>query len=313
MILITGGLGFIGSHTTRALLDLGESCVLAQRHAAQLPVLISGGKGGRVVVEQVDVTNLDALRPIGQRYPITGIVHLAGAAPGAEPLAGARAGTEGLFNVLRVASDWPVRRVGVASTIGVYGGVVAEGPLHEDLPLPLTAGHLIPASKKVAELLADFIGSATGLDVYSFRIGAAWGPLGRPASRFFAAPQLVHAAARGQTPPAPAYADDGIDMIYAKDCGRAIALLQLAEGLNHPVYNVASGRATSNKELAEAIEKVIPGARTELRGGRDPAGSHRDVHLDLTRIRQDVGFQPAYDTEQAVADYVGWLQAGNER
>lgn len=28
MILITGGLGFIGSHTTRALLDLGESCVL---------------------------------------------------------------------------------------------------------------------------------------------------------------------------------------------------------------------------------------------------------------------------------------------
>jgi NADP-dependent 3-hydroxy acid dehydrogenase YdfG len=67
MILITGGLGFIGSHTTRALLDLGESCVLAQRHAAQLPVLISGGKGGRVVVEQVDVTNLDALRPIGQR------------------------------------------------------------------------------------------------------------------------------------------------------------------------------------------------------------------------------------------------------
>ena len=33
MILITGGLGFIGSHTTRALLDLGESCVLVQRRA----------------------------------------------------------------------------------------------------------------------------------------------------------------------------------------------------------------------------------------------------------------------------------------
>ncbi len=48
MILITGGLGFIGSHTTRALLELGESCVLAQRRAADAPELISGELGRRV-------------------------------------------------------------------------------------------------------------------------------------------------------------------------------------------------------------------------------------------------------------------------
>jgi UDP-glucose 4-epimerase len=313
MILITGGLGFIGSHTTRALLDLGESCVLAQRQATPLPGLISGEVGSRVFIEQVDVTNPDTLRPVGERYPITGIVHLAGAALGAEPVAGAREGTEGLFNVLSAATNWQVRRVGVASTIGVYGRVAADGPLREDLPLPLTAGHPIPASKKVAELLADCVGSATGLDVYSFRIGAAWGPLGRPVSRFFAAPQLVHAAVRGQAPETPVYAGDAIDMIYVRDCGRAIASLQTADRLDHRVYNVANGRATANRELAEAIEKVIPGAPTSLRKGRDPAGPGRDVYLDITRIRRDTGFQPAYDTERAVADYVNWLRAGNER
>ncbi len=45
MILITGGLGFIGSHTTRALLDLGESCVLVQRRAPELPADLA--RGGR--------------------------------------------------------------------------------------------------------------------------------------------------------------------------------------------------------------------------------------------------------------------------
>jgi nucleoside-diphosphate-sugar epimerase len=52
MILITGGLGFIGSHTTQALLDLGESCVLVQRRAAVVPDALVGEVGRRVFVEQ---------------------------------------------------------------------------------------------------------------------------------------------------------------------------------------------------------------------------------------------------------------------
>jgi UDP-glucose 4-epimerase len=45
MILITGGLGFIGSHTARALLDLGEPCVLVQRRQPVLPNFLA--RGGR--------------------------------------------------------------------------------------------------------------------------------------------------------------------------------------------------------------------------------------------------------------------------
>ena len=205
MILITGGLGFIGTHTTRALLDLGESCVLVQRRAATaaaLPGLISGAADGRVVVESVDVTDLAALLRIGERHEITGVLHLAGAPwpPGPDPIADARAGCEGLLNVLQAARDWRVARVGVASTIGVYGGADASEPLREDTLLPLTAGHAIPGAKKVAELLCDQLAEATGMEIYSVRIAGVWGPLGRPTSRFFGAPQLVHAAANGTAP-----------------------------------------------------------------------------------------------------------------
>jgi UDP-glucose 4-epimerase len=207
-----------------------------------------------------------------------------------------------------------VDRVGVASTIGVYGGVTAEGPLGEDTPLPMVAGHVIPAFKKIGELLTDHLAGATGIDVVNYRISAIWGPLGRAADPFFPAPQLVHAAARGTAPDlsalrSPVYAEDAIDLCYVKDCGRAIALLQLADQLSHRTYNVASGRATTNAEVIAAIKKVVPDAQIELPTG----GTGPQWYLDITRIQQDTGYRPAYDTERAAADYIAWLGAGNER
>jgi UDP-glucose 4-epimerase len=322
MILITGGLGFIGTHTARALLDLGESCVLAQRRTEALPGAFAQEAGARVLVERVDITDRERFLQIGRRHRITGIVHLAGSVPwppaADEPVAGARRAIDSLLNVVEAAGDWGVRRVGVASTIGVYGGVDAQSPLHEDLPLPMTSGHVIPAFKKVGELLSDHLAGATGVEIVNLRISAIWGPLGRPTSVFFPAPQLVHAAARGRAPDlstlhGPAYADNGGDLCYARDCGRAIALLQVTEKLSHRTYNVASGRVTTNGELVAAIREVVPGARIDLPGGRDPDGPATDIHLDVTRIHRDTGYRPAYDTGRAVADYLDWLRAGNER
>ncbi|HEV2347617.1 MAG TPA: NAD(P)-dependent oxidoreductase [Actinocrinis sp.] len=323
MILITGGLGFIGTHTARALLDLGQSCALVQRRAPDqpLPEPIAGEAGTRIFVEQADVTDLPALLKIGERHEITGVLHLAVSVPwppSPHPVADSRAAVESLLGVLQAASDWGVPRVCVASTIGVYGGVDAAGPLREDLPLPMTSGHVIPAFKKIGELLNDYIAAQSGMEVVNLRIAGIWGPLGRTASPFFAAPQMVHAAVRGTVPDfsqlrSPVYAQDGLDLCYVKDCGRAIALLQQAPRLNHRTYNVAAGRPTSNGEVAEAIRKVVPDARIELPEGRDPNGPGRDLYLDITRLREDTGFEPSYNTEQAAADYVAWLKAGNER
>lgn len=315
MILVTGGLGFIGSHTVQALLDAGEECVLVQRSSAEPPV---GRFDTPVAVERADITDLSALLDVGTRHKITGIVHLAGSMPWPpdpeQPIEATRKAIGGLLNVLQAARDWGVRRVGVASTIGVYGGGTEGGALTEDMPVSLSSGHLIPTFKKIGELLNDHLADATGIEIINYRISGIWGPLEPHGPLFFAAPELVHAAARGTEPdlsplPAPAYAEDSLDLCYAKDAGRAIALLQLADHLNHRTYNVASGRATSNAEIIAAIKKIVPDARVDLpTGGTAPAR-----HLDITRIRQDTGYAPAYDTERAVAEYIAWLRAGNER
>ena len=317
MILITGGLGFIGSATVQALLDAGEQCVLVQRSHADVP---AGRFDAPVVVEQADATDLDALLAAGRQHGITGIVHLAGSMPwppsSEPPVQAARRSLGSLFNVMQAAQEWGVKRVALASTIGVYGGarVPLEGPLAEDMPLSMSSPHLIPTFKKVSELLGGHLADATGIEVVNLRISGTWGPLGHSPDPFFPAPQLIHAAAHGRVPDLSGvsrrmHAEDSLDLCYVKDTGRAIALLQLTDRLNHRTYNVASGHATSNAEVAAAIRQAVPDAQVDLPSG----GETRQAWLDITRLRQDTGYEPVWNTERAAADYIAWLRAGNER
>lgn len=318
MILVTGGLGFIGSHVARSLLDLGESCVLTRHRSSRLPDFIDQDLGTRAFIEPLDVNDAAAFVEIGRRHEITGIVHLAGGGfLEGPPIEHVRTAVEGLLNVLQAAEDWGVARVSIASTVGVYAGR-PEVRWQEELPLPIVATHPIPTMKKCFELLGSFVGSHASFEVVSFRPSAIWGPLGRPESRFFATPRLVHAAASGEMPDSssprqPVYAEDGVDMCYVKDCGRAIALLQTAAKLNHRTYNIGSGRAATYREVAAAIERVMPDARVELAEGRTPDGPAEDPHLDITRLREDTGYEVAYDVERGVADYIEWLRTGRDR
>jgi UDP-glucose 4-epimerase len=306
VILVTGGTGFIGSHTVRALTDLGHRCVVTSRRTAR-------DLGDTVSSEQVDVADRGAMVGLGERHPIGGIVHLADPAlahlrdPTAGPatlVADMRAGADALFNVLECALAWDVGRVTIASTIGVYGGLPDLRGVGEEQPLPVAAaGNVVVASKKGAELVVSLF-RARGVDAISVRLPAVWGPRGRRESRFFAAPGLIHAAVDGASPPT-AYADDAIDMLYVKDCARAIALLQTADRLAHSTYNVGSGRATSNVEVVAAIKRAVPGALLPLESGRSPDGTA--VYLDTTRLQADTGFEPEYDLDRAVADHVSWL------
>jgi UDP-glucose 4-epimerase len=312
MILVTGGLGSIGSHTARALLDLGEPVVLTAHRSTRPPEYLTGEPAGRVVVEPLDATDETAFLDIGKRHEITGIVHLAaGRFDLPDPVEYLRAESLALFNALKAAGEWGVRRFSVASSIGVYVGV-DEVPWREDVPLPAVAPHQIHAFKKTAELFTALAGDSAGFETVSLRIGTIWGPLGLPDSPFFALPRLLSAAVRGEdpdlTPPRPpAYADDATDLCYVKDCGRAIAMLMLTERLNHRVYNVSTGRLVRYGEVVDAINAAVPGADITLPEGRNPDQPSAN-YLDITRLQEDTGFQPEYDVDRAVPDYVDWLR-----
>jgi nucleoside-diphosphate-sugar epimerase len=296
MILVTGGLGMIGAHTARALVDLGHEVVVTGHRRTEVPSFLAG----RVTVESLDVTDRDAFLALAGRHEISDIVHLAGSIPGEDPVAFFRTDLTGLLNALDAARAWGVRRFAVAGSLGVYIGQ-SDVPWHEDLALPTAdLPHLIIAFKKAVEPLTTHSLAGSGVQPVVLRIGTIWGPLVDPESPFFPIPPYLSAVLRGDEPP-PLHADDGGDVCYAPDAGRAIALLTTTPTLRHDTYNVSSGRPFTNREFATALN-----ANDLLPGGQ------QGPHLDITRLTEDTGFTPAFDVPAAVADYVAW-RADNPR
>jgi nucleoside-diphosphate-sugar epimerase len=306
MILVTGGLGMIGAHTARALVDLGHEVVVTTHRRTEVPSFLAG----RVTVESLDVTDRDAFLALAGRHDISDIVHLAGTIPDEDPVRFFRTDTTGLLNALDAARTWGVRRFAVASSLGVYVGR-SEIPWHEELAWPTAAlPHLVLASKKAVEPLTTHSLQGSGVQPVVLRIGSTWGPLMDPESPFNYIPPYISAVLRGEQP-RPLHADDGGDCCYAPDAGRAIALLMTAETVRHDTYNVSSGRPFTNRALVDALQAMTPGLRLDLLPGRQ-AGPGDNPYLDITRLTHDTSFEPTFDIAAAVADYVAW-RADNSR
>jgi UDP-glucose 4-epimerase len=295
------------------MIDLGEDVVLTQFRVARQPSFIADEIGTHAFVEQLDVTDADRLEEIGKKYPITAIAHLAvpglGALSASEDL---RTNMFGLVNMLEAAERWGVQRIGIASSGTVYSGT-PEVPMQEDVRVPLVGNSPTEAYKKSFEILSGHYAQRTGLSLVNLRISGIWGPLYHSMSNLPS--RVVHAAVKGTELEAgrrgPAYAEDGGDMCYVKDCGRGIALLMTAPSLNFRTYNVGDGRPTTNAQLVAATKKVIPDAKLPLLEGHDPDGTGRVNYQDLSRIEAETGYKPEYDIESGVAEYIEWLRAGN--
>src|SRR5262245_21650469 len=195
MILITGGLGFIGLHAARRFVELGEQIVLTQYQHRREPNFIKSEIGKRAFIEALDVTAGHDVIDLVRRHKVTGIVHLA--VPGLGTLSAAedyRVNMMGFLNILEAARLCDVRRVSLASSIAVYASLL-EGPFYEEALLPVHSGYPTETFKKALEIVGLHYASRTSVQVVALRIGSPFGPLyhslAAPTSR------ICHAAAEG--------------------------------------------------------------------------------------------------------------------
>jgi len=315
MILITGGLGFIGLHTARACLDAGESVVLTRYRSSAVPDFLADEVGKRVFIEPVDLNSPYLLMDAIRKHKPTAICDLfvprRGTLPAGEDY---RVKMEGFLHVLEAARLNDVPRVSHASSLAVYGSL-REGPYDEEMALPMTSRSETEAFKKAEEILGNYYAAETGLDIVFLRIGNIYGPLylreNRTNTRMIKAAMTGTKASWDGVLGGPPYAEDQNDALYVKDGARAIQMLTTARNLPSPAYNIGGGAAVTNQELADSIKRIYPVGDIDPLPGKPPKGRSY-INMDISRIERDIGWEPEYDINRGMAEWVDWLKTHPE-
>lgn len=313
-VLITGGLGFIGSHVVHEFLEHDHDVVATRFGAETVAPFLQAHIGGRLAIEAVDIVSPHTVIDVCRRHNIESIVHLAGPPIGSvSAIEEYRINMAGLLNITEAARIVGARRVSIASSIAVYMGLA--GPLREDMNVRLTPGHTIEAFKKAEELLGQYLAGAGAVELISLRLASIYGPLYRTRRHWPA--QLVHAAVTSLRAPldipglTPFYREDhAADLCYIADCARGIRLVHTSGRLRHKAYNIGGGQNVTYGHFAEVAAAVFPGLTIHMQAGVGPDNWPGST-FDLSRVAADADYEPSYTIEQALEAYAGWLRQGH--
>ncbi len=315
-VLVTGGMGVLGSMVTEELVERGEQPVLYARHLDRS--LIAPALLDRVEYVRGDVLDLPSLVHAIRRHRVTRIVHMAALLIGecqANPYQGFKVNAEGTVNVFEAARMTDVSRVVYTSSKSVYGAVGPPygHPTYQPLPEdgPKNPVRVYDVTKLAGEHMGLNYAASFGLDVVILRFASTFGPgkLARHGAVSWHSRLVEHAMA-GQPARLPQGGDQPDDMIYHRDIAHAIVLACHATGLEHRIFNVGRGEPSTMREFAQAVRRVIPGAAIDVAPGLDYYGSGIPYYsvYDISRARKELGFEPRFDLEAGVHDYVATMR-----
>jgi UDP-glucose 4-epimerase len=316
-VLVTGGLGVNGAFVLRALLARGIEPIVYDRRADFR--LVSDIKGDFELVVG-DINDVATLTRVFLERRVERVVHMAALIPPStetDALNGFRVNALGSVQVLEAARVAGVRRVVYMSSRGVYGEVDQvkghpeyEPMTEEDKPNPI---YVYDVTKLASERMGINYQRQYGLEFVSMRFATNYGPgkLGRPGAADHLATQcvLIENPLAGEPVRIPRGREQYEDMIYNGDLAQAVALAVVTERLNHSIYNIGAGYGATLVDFAEAVSRVIPNAEIEIGDGLDYLGMGVNYYciFDLTRARTDLGYEPRFDIEAGVRDYIATM------
>lgn len=316
--LLTGGVGFIGHHLSRALLQRGDAVRvlddfsnepyperLKRRHAE----LLEREHGARFRVEEGCVTN----RELAARLTtgVTGVLHLAGLAgvrPSfVDPARYAEVNVEGTAVQLQAAQNAGCALFLFASSSSVYGNAT---------PLPATeeAPAMVPespyaASKRSAELvISSMIRKTPKMRAPMLRFFTVYGPWQRPE---MAITSFLRNILAGR--PVTMFGDGSMrrDFTHIDDIVRGLlATIDHAPTGARP-YNLGSGAPVTLSELVEAMSRAADRA-VKIERAPVPLGDVEATFADITRAREELGWSPRVKLEDGLATVVKWLESERE-
>jgi UDP-glucose 4-epimerase len=273
--VVTGGAGFIGSHTVDRLIELGHRVVVLDNFStgkranlARWLVPKHGFAGAAPALELVtcDIAHgiFAALAPITREHgPVERIVHLAAQVSVvhsvANPLVDMQVNYGGTLHVMEYARASGVKKVVFASSAAVYGDATTM-PVDEDTPTRPLSPYGI--DKLASELALDYYAAVHGIPTTALRFFNVYGPRQDPSSPYSGVISIFADRAKaGQ--PLTIFGDgrQTRDFVYVGDVVRAITSA-LGDGNSRVVANVGTGGEISVHELADAIVRLCNSSST---------------------------------------------------
>lgn len=304
-VFITGGHGHIASWTAYFLAKDGEHVILYDTNPT-FPDCLSG-VSKNVEFIQGDVTDFPRLTEIFQQRKgkIDGIIHTVGIMGEIvlkNPHGNVKLNIAGTHNMLEIARLFEIPKVIYTSTGAVYGEV--PGIVSEDKYQP-NPSDLYSATKISSEYLGQQYANVFGLDFRIARVYFCYGP-GKLPSSFIRLYQLAFGALEGLTDlKMDKGADQKLDFTYIEDAARGTAFLYQADNLKHSVFNIATGIPTSVGDVAKLAQKYSRfHVNVELGPGQL---MKRCEALDISRAKEELGFEPKFNLEVGIQKYADWL------
>lgn len=329
-ILVTGGAGYIGSHTCVALLEAGHKVIIAdnlinsKRESVDKIMNITGEE---VIFYEIDVTDAQAVDEIFREHKLDGVIHFAGLKAVGEsvekPLDYYYNNIVSTMVLAKACLQYGVNRIVFSSSATVYGDNTV--PFVETMDLLPTTNPYGETKAMSERILTDIAKANPNFSVSLLRY---FNPVGAHKSGLIGeAPNgipnnlmpYVAQVAKGKLEKLRIFGNDyptvdgtGVrDFIHVVDLaeGHVAALEHLTAGIH--VYNLGTGKGTSVLELVEAFEKAngikVPYEIVERRPG-DIATSYADV----SKAERELGWKARRDVVDMCRDAWGFERGYKE-
>ena len=328
-ILVTGGLGYIGSHTVVELQNDGYDVVVIDNlnnSSEQVKARIESITGKPFELLVGDVNDTVALQGLFKKHSFDGVIHFAAYKAVGEsvenPIMYYQNNVSGLISVLEAMNTFKVSNLIFSSSCTVYGAAT-DLPVTEDTLIQKAESPYGTTKILGEDIIQDFAKHKAFKSIllrYFNPVGAhptaqiGELPLGVPSNLI----PFVTQTAAGIRAQLTVYGDDYAtidgtcirDYIHVVDLAKAhVKALNYADEMNKSVdvFNVGTGNGTTVLEVIRAFEN-INGIKLNYKIGPRRPGDIEQIWADTTKVSEALGWKPQYGVEDMMKHALAWQQ-----
>ena len=327
-VLITGGAGFIGSHVVRRLVTRYPDYRIVNfdllTYAGNLANLSDVEQAPNYTFVRGDICDAEAVGEVFRRHAIDGVIHLAAESHVdrsiRDPFTFARTNVLGTLTLLHAAREewqgaWAGKRFYHISTDEVYGALgFGDEPFNEGTRYDPHSPY--SASKASSDHFVRAFHDTYGLPTVVTNCSNNYGPYQFPEKLI---PLLVNNIRLERPLPVYGRGENVRDWLHVEDHARAIDLI-FHEGQSGETYNIGGGNEWRNIDLVRLIVRTTDRLLGRPEGASerlityvtDRAGHDLRYAIDFSKLRRELGWEPAFRFEEGIEQTVRWYLENQE-